>query len=590
MQSKSYFNLLVSAIRRQKKISRQALCEGLCTFQEISYLESGSRNLDRLLQDELLDRLGIGTENYEHFLNCRDYDRWRSRQRILHAITFGQSDTAKQRLQEYHENYCRNTENCPSAARNKLEMQFYLSMLAQILRCQGRPDEELHPLFHQALSLTVPLYGQKPLRKLVLSLKELNLMLEAEHSRPEGERCEIYFNIVSYIESRQPDQLGMAKIYPKAVYFLCRCALKTAGGKNCHETNSRKSLCGSLLQYCSRAVQVLLDAKRMYFLWELTKTRGILLSRLARAGALAGDLKALQQENLQCSLTLQKKYRRFGIPEKTLDFCFLYIRNGIHCINDVIRIRRNMLEIRPEELCRGICSTKTLKRLEERRTAPQLAVVKPLFERLGLSGELIRAELVTSDPKALEIMAQLQNNNYSQQAVPAARLLDKAKALAPAEIKQNQQTLLRHMLLFRWSKKEISTAEYLEQLLQALELTLPYAAFLKDGEKFLTAGEYLCIQSRIKALEPANQETLVCMCRFKELYTSYTENELQENASGTCEFILCSTGFDQESGEKEDIACQQGQRILEECLRFRRFITLETGPFPTISSFNNSVR
>lgn len=66
-----------------------------------------------------------------------------------------------------------------------------------------------------------------------------------------------------------------------------------------------------------------------------------------------------------------------------------------------------MLGITPGELYDGICSVKTLRRLERRETTPQRAIVEPLFARLGLSGELTQTELVTDDPEAKRLMEKM---------------------------------------------------------------------------------------------------------------------------------------------------------------------------------------
>ena len=116
--------------------------------------------------------------------------------------------------------------------------------------------------------MTIPELHRKPLEQLVLSAGELNLVLEAEAYRGEGERTELYRQVVGYIEKKQMDGIARAKIYPKEVYYFCLSLLAEKGG----EATERDM--EELLQYCGRAVELLRDNARMYYLWELLELEG----------------------------------------------------------------------------------------------------------------------------------------------------------------------------------------------------------------------------------------------------------------------------------------------------------------------------
>ncbi len=188
------------------------------------------RKNSKLLQDAILERLGVGAEDYEHLVNFNEYERWKGRQGILHNITFEKMERAESLLDEYYARYGKRDSENYSSIEEKLERQFYLSMLAQIRRYNGASGEELCMIFDEAIYLTVPALGHKPMSELILSIKELNLILEAEQYRKEGEQIARYREITEYIERAGLDERGMAKIYPKAVFFLCR-SLIAADGK-----------------------------------------------------------------------------------------------------------------------------------------------------------------------------------------------------------------------------------------------------------------------------------------------------------------------------------------------------------------------
>ena len=80
----------IHRLRKQQKLTLKQLCRGLCSPETIASLENGELLPDKLLQDFILDRLGISAEDYEYLLPDAEYQRWVARQRILHYITCGE--------------------------------------------------------------------------------------------------------------------------------------------------------------------------------------------------------------------------------------------------------------------------------------------------------------------------------------------------------------------------------------------------------------------------------------------------------------------------------------------------------------------
>ena len=239
---------------------------------------------------------------------------------ILHSIAFEQFGKAEALLEAYRAAYCGGTEgrsadsiNTPAA--DRLERQFYLGMLAQIRRCAGESGQRLHALFHEALTLTMPTYDQKPLTEMTLSLKELNLMLEAERYRRGGSRPRRCQEIVAYIETRSLDRRGRAKIYPKAVYYLyLSLTIRVQGPEedpeipscpagdqeedpespHCPADHPNHQTAVGLFRQCNTALNILRDNGRMYFLWEILSVREELLDRLPEDLFRGGNPDALQ--------------------------------------------------------------------------------------------------------------------------------------------------------------------------------------------------------------------------------------------------------------------------------------------------------
>lgn len=582
----------VNSLREKEGLSLQDVCEGICNPQEIHYLEQGKREVDRLLEEAILERLGIGAEDSESYLFYDDYKRWEHRHHILHKITYENFQEAEDLLEKYRRKYFGLKSD--SGTVGKLEQQFYYSMLAQLRRCQGASEEELRNLFHRALGLTVPDYEQTKVFQKVLSLKELNLMLEAERYRKEGERPKRYQKIIDYIDRKGFDKRGRGKIYPKAVYYYVRCVLSRQsyqsvfcpnildmlvilGGKK----DSGEWTTAGLLSYCEQALEVLRANRKMYFLWELLCMREILLRRLAEEVACRqkqeGEMLArmiclepLQKENRDWKEVLEKVYREFQIPVETFEYCYLYVVHGVNCINDVIRIRREMLGMSQKELCEGICHIKTLRRLEKYQARSQKAIVRELLGRLGLSEEFNRPELISGSPEARELYEQVKWNMNNGNWEQVEELITQIKKLASEEIKYNRQAYMREEAVIRWQRKEIDREEYRRKLKEALELTIPYEAFHREGEVYLTHGEQECIENSMFVMEKGSEELLICMSIFEKIYSFYEKNELLETGMGMYDFIMYYIGSKWGSAGQYDTADYYNNIIIEAALRFHR--------------------
>ena len=176
-----------------------------------------------------------------------------------------------------------------------------------------------------------------PLSKLALSVRELNLILELERCRKNGkkgllpgERPERYREVIAYITSGRLDQRGMVKLYPKAVCFLCSCLMEQYGAEEEETDSETRKKYTELFTYCNRALEMLRDNGRMYFLWEILDMRERLFDKLeklpgsGRGRSGGGDaFLRLRQENARWKQALENVYAQFRVPKETVDDCWL---------------------------------------------------------------------------------------------------------------------------------------------------------------------------------------------------------------------------------------------------------------------------
>ena len=233
--------------------------------------------------------------------------------------------------------------------------------------------------------------------------------------------------------------------------------------------------------------------------------------------------------------------------------------------------------MRAEELCDGICNIKTLRRLENRKRVTQRAIVEELFERLGLPREMTRTELVTERPEARQMMEKLRYDRNEHRTEDAEQLLSGIKRLVTTKIRCNEQALMRKEINLKKDRGEITGEEYYRQMRIALELTLPFAAFLREGEKYLTYEEQACIQNMMQEMDRHSSEFQICMTRFKEIYHSVTEGELLETVGGMYGFIMGYVASELGNCGELDQADWYSEILIKEELRSRRLASLAAG-------------
>ena len=111
------FGELIFKLRKKQNVSLETLSDGLCDFSLLAKVEKGKAELEKLVRDRLLGRLGVEAENYESFLFYNEYYSWRERQEIVYCILYGKIEEVKQRLENYQ-----------GKADTLLDYQFYLTM------------------------------------------------------------------------------------------------------------------------------------------------------------------------------------------------------------------------------------------------------------------------------------------------------------------------------------------------------------------------------------------------------------------------------------------------------------------------------
>lgn len=471
------FPTLVRKAREIQHITLEDLCKGICSFSMIGRIERGERYPDKELRDRILARLGVCSDGYENFLFQEDYLVWKRKQGIVNAIEKSNYETAENLLKYYDE----------TGETDKLGRQFSLVMKAQIMQKRHEDREQIARLCEEAVKLTVSDIDRRAVGELCLSVQELDMILEYErYCHPErlASRCE---EILTYIKSDMFDIYSYVKIYPKVVYYLYI------------STPEADRDWTRTLRLCNDGIEQLRTAGRMYYLWELLEIKKEGMTKLLnKVGDSKGAVTRQTLENIIKTTAdwldaLDFVHNLCGTHRKMESSCYLYQQKEAYCVSDVIRRRREMLGLTKKKLCEGVCSEKTIGRLEANKTKPQIEVVRRLFEKMNLSGEYQRWQIVTDDVRAFPIYDELGRRINDREFEKVEELLNRLENYVSMENPINTQFKERIGVHLKLGQSKLTKEEACERFKIILEYTIPYQIAVKNIEKYLTNAEILCL-------------------------------------------------------------------------------------------------
>ncbi len=470
------FPTLVRKARAIQNITLEALCKGICSFSMIGRIERGERFPDKELRDRILARLGVCSDGYENFLFQEDYLVWKRKQGIVNAIEKSNFETAEKLLKHYDD-----------VKDDILGRQFSLVMRAQIMQKRHEDHDRIARLCEEAVKLTISDIDVRTVGELCLSVHELDMILEyTRYCHPDrlASRCE---EILVYIKSDVFDIYSYVKIYPKVVYYLYI------------STPDADRDWTRTLRLCNDGIEQLRTAGRMYYLWELLEIKKEGMTRLLNQ---VGDSKgAITKRTLENSINTTSEWldaldfvhNLCGTNRRMESSCYLYQQKEAYCISDVIKRRREMLGLTKKKLCEGVCSEKTIGRLEANKTKPQIEVVRRLFEKMNLSGEYQRWQIVTSDVRAFPIYDEIGRSANNCDFDRTKNLLNELEKYVSMENPINRQFKERIEVNLEFGKGKISKTEASERLKNILNNTILYSIVIRNSETYLTNSEILCL-------------------------------------------------------------------------------------------------
>lgn len=199
----------IQYFRDTYQISQGKLCMGLCSIPTLSRIESGERDVDSLLLETLLERLGKTANQFELILTDSDYVIYQKREEIKKQIENKDIDAAYSLLNDYE---------AITDTKSSVHKQFIITCRALLNELQGGAPEKTADLFMEAIYCTVPDFKTNELKEYYLSNTELNIIIDMVQrmiqAQMKDKAKEILLQVLKYLEFHSSMEESI-RLYPK---------------------------------------------------------------------------------------------------------------------------------------------------------------------------------------------------------------------------------------------------------------------------------------------------------------------------------------------------------------------------------------
>lgn len=493
-------------------ITTEQLTSGLCDMEEWNNMLSGEY-MDKLMMSRLLDRLGCRGLRCDILLFASEYDDWQERMDVVFAINDGGTELAEKILEKYAGRKVVRKSIAEMGCNERLEFQFVLMMQAHIMLC-GRFDRtELIAKLQEAAVLTIPQGVDVAFdngMKIILSVQELDILLEyyyqlvcREIEEKNIKTVDYYIGrirkVIDYILSADWfNALSKAGILPKAVYYVMLSNQKKIRLNMDNEdelifiAEELKSY-GRWLSDYDNAIEALRNDGRTYYLAELCDMMDIIVSRMK--SLLSEDVcKSMKLDDIKntadrCREMLLYIEKLTGISRYTKNGMYMYFEPNVYRMEKVVADRRRLLGITQNQLAEGICTAKTIRRLEQGHCRPHGYNLYEILNRLELYSDFVMDEIVSYDAGDMELLEKVYDAIGMNETERAQELLQTLKANLDMEYTRNRQTIERLETNFAYGRREIELKVYLEKMKNIIGYSVKYEHVLKNPAVYLTSCE-----------------------------------------------------------------------------------------------------
>ncbi len=138
--------ILLRYYRDTYQLQQYEICKGICSCATLSRVEQGKREIDSLICETLLSRIGKEASQFEIMLDEEDYIKWKMRDKIKKLIKIGNIYELREAINEYEE---------IAEKDSSVHQQFILYAKIQALQIEQKVPEEICLMIDRAIRYTI---------------------------------------------------------------------------------------------------------------------------------------------------------------------------------------------------------------------------------------------------------------------------------------------------------------------------------------------------------------------------------------------------------------------------------------------------
>ncbi len=470
----------IKVLRKKKKMSRDKLCKGLCTVQNLFLIEEGEGLADMLLLVSLLERLGKSAERLTYILTAEEYHRLAQRDKIEEALRFGRLSEARDAFVEYQR------ENPPGKNRilhmyeericGILALEEYVKEMGGDVAGQGGL-EAAAAYFMAAMKWADTCEGQFDrafIEELDAGEKFLS-MFEVENI--------LLYLYVQWLMGNKEGQMELLE----ALYRYLRKNIQDDELRAQHSAKIGMLLGARYLEKgdyntCAELHEEIL---------QLNRDNGMVVCLLPVMEQIVAAYKMLQET---------EKMEFYTVHKENLEGVFQEFNVSLDCINklyyscclrqyfiegEIIAAERKCKGISQEELIEGIYQNKeNLSRVETGKANSDRKKFYQLMGRLGVDKTRYNGNLITDEFQLLSLERDIERHLARAQTEEVVRELRMLESSVDMKEKCNQQLVLGIKNKEMHRSGEIGIGEALERAKGLLELSYHLDNTEKGGERY----------------------------------------------------------------------------------------------------------
>lgn len=251
---------VVKYYRRKYNLSQEEICDGICSVTTLSRLEKGIREIDSLLGQTILGRIGREVTLFETVLNEEDFGLLKIRTEIETSVENKESEAARKWIREYRKVMPQD---------ESVHEQFCLYQEGLLLEKEKQPVKIICDVLERGIRFTIPDFGIKTDKKRLYSPVEIQMILLLYRYDREKEEIleEELLKVLDYIEAYYKDEKKEkieTKIYLELIHY-----------------HKQKENDEKILVYIDKLMKVISRGEGFYYLKELYFLRAKIMAKRA---------------------------------------------------------------------------------------------------------------------------------------------------------------------------------------------------------------------------------------------------------------------------------------------------------------------